>query len=241
MPALSRHRPDRPTRALARLLLLSAVLIALAGPLGPAAAATAAPGVAVDPGYGPPLATVKVIGSGFCPPPCGPVAINFAGIYVTADVAVDSNGAFSTIVQVPGSARPGQVAVVASQRGGPVARTSFTVTINAPAPTQYPRPTSLPLPGGVPSLQRVPVQGPATGSDAPTRPAVAGPRTSVTSDSPQSTRSPSPGALLSTSARAAPRDHAGLTGSGWLLLLLAVVALPLAGGFFWLSRRARRP
>ena len=227
-------------------MLLSAVLVALValvGPLGPAAAATAASGVAVDPGYGPPLATVKVIGSGFCPPPCGPVAIKFAGIYVTADVAVDRNGAFSTIVQVPGSARPGQVAVVASQPGGPVARTSFTVTINAPAPTQYPRPTSLPLPGGVPTLQRVPAQGQATGSRAPTRPAVAGPRTSATSDSPQSTRSPSPVALLSTSARAAPRDHAGMTSSGWLLLLLLAVvgALPLAGGFFWLRRRARRP
>ena len=226
-------------------MLLSAVLVALValvGPLGPAAAATAASGVAVDPGYGPPLATVKVIGSGFCPPPCGPVAIKFAGIYVTGDVAVDRNGAFSTIVQVPGSARPGQVAVVASQPGGPVARTSFTVTINAPAPTQYPRPTSLPLPGGVPTLQRVPAQGQATGSRAPTRPAVAGPRTSASSDSPQSTRSPSPVALLSTSARAAPRDHAGMTSSGWLLLLLlAVVALPLAGGFFWLRRRARRP
>ncbi len=239
MPALSRHRPDGPIRVLARSLLLSAAMVALVGPLGPAAAATAASGVAVDPGYGPPLATVKVIGSGFRPP--GPVAINFAGIYVTADVAVDSNGAFSTIVQVPGSARPGQVAVVASQPNSPDARTSFTVTINAPAPTQYPRPTSLPLPGGLPTLQRVPAQGQATGSRAPTRPAAAGPRTSATSDSPQSTRSPSPGALLSTSARAAPRDHAGLTGSGWLLLLLAVVALPLAGGLFWLSRRARRP
>ena len=148
------------------------------------ASASPYPGVAIDPSYGPPLSAAKITGSGFCAASCGPVAINFAGVYV-ASIAVRADGSFSFLVQVPGSARPGTAAVIASQTAQPSARTTFTVTISAGPPRKYPQPTSRPFPGGQPipastSQQPLPTKpnlttgtpastfGPSRGPDPPT-------------------------------------------------------------------------
>src|SRR5436190_21861854 len=121
-------------------------LIVLAGASGTAAAAPGAPGLGADPPYGPPLTTIKLTGTGFCAAPCGPIRLTIANVRVDASTPTwQPDGTFITFARVPGSARPGDIPVVASQTdaGGQeiVARARFSVTPNVPAPTLYPAPT----------------------------------------------------------------------------------------------------
>jgi hypothetical protein len=76
------------------------------------------------------------------PDTCDPVHVVIGTLQVAQAIPVGTDGRFTTDVQVPGTVRPGQVAVIASQRDTTgteqTGRTVFTVTISAPAPTRIP-------------------------------------------------------------------------------------------------------
>src|SRR5437899_2156048 len=80
--------------------------------------AHADPSIGVDPASGPPLTVVKVTGIGYCPAPCSAVTIKIDTLNVATGVPVDGDGSFTAFVRVPGSVRPGAVAVIASQTDG---------------------------------------------------------------------------------------------------------------------------
>lgn len=216
--------------------LLAAPLLAVLGLLGSGVAAAAPlPAITVDPGYGPPLTTVKVVGRSFCAT-CGPVALSVAALNVdTAPVRAD--GSFSHLVRIPGSTRPGAVTIAASQ-GASTARTTFTVTVFQPAPKTYSPPSTVPPPGNLPSggVTGTPVQsssppGPAPSTASATT-APSDPSSSVASQSVSiepGPVSPVAGHRSSAHGSAAP-----------ITALIAAAALLAAGGVLWWLRR-RRP
>ena len=233
LSAPSGHRPGRQFAVPAALLLVLAAPTAAWSAVRPA-------GVFVDPGYGPPLAFVKVAGTGFCPAPCGPVLLRLAGVYVQSDVPVARDGTFAVVVQVPGSARPGPAAVVADQ-ADTTARGTFTVTISVAAPTRYPRPTSVPPPGGLPPPRQptapvvVDPLPPATPVARPAGPSPAPPATPTPRLAP--TPAGTPVELVAASRQAARRPATGPS-SRWLLLGLAAAGLGGVGVLWW-RRRGR--
>jgi hypothetical protein len=218
------HRTTRLLRWIVTTALATAAIV-LTMPAGPATAAVRA--IAVDPTTGPPLTTIKVTGSGFCPPPCGTVSISVGSLYVSSAITVASDGTFSTFIRIPGTVRPGPVDVIATQTtsdgGSGEARSTFMVTINQPAPKSYPPPSTVPAPGGLP-----------------------GAATPAASQNPAGTASSatSPGNGVSSPTRAdnaappATRPTSGGYGPvGWSLAVLLVIGLAAAGWWGWRRRR----
>jgi hypothetical protein len=224
----------KPTTRLSLTALLA--LLTVTRCAGTADAATA-PGLGVDPPYGPPLTIIKLSGTGFCPAPCGPIQITIASVRVdSASLTWHPNRTFTAFAQVPGSARPGDVPVVATQtdnNGQQVAaRTRFAVTINAPAPKHYPTPTSLQPPGGPPP--------PAHGSPQPTHhPA---PTTLATTSSPAAT--PTSTSPADHPSGASSHQSGGSSSPTGPILALTGAALAAAVGAIavtWWYRRRRTP
>lgn len=220
------------------------VLVALLITTGCVAAADAAPapGLGINPPYGPPLTTVKLTGTGFCAAPCGAVHITVASVRVdSSNLTWHPDRTFTVIVQVPGSARPGGVPVVATQTdraGNQVsARTQFAVTINVPAPTRYPTPTSLQPPGGGP--------GPVVSPAQPTPPTPSA--TPSATPSREKTPRPTSAATTATSSSVAPppttpaADHGSRSSSlkGPVLALIGLGLVAAAITAIWWRRRRR--
>src|SRR2546430_445004 len=158
--------------------VLLAVIILAAAP-GSAAAEPGAPGLGVDPPYGPPLTTVKLTGTGFCPAPCGPIQLTIASVRVdTGPFTWPADHTFTVLARVPGSARPGDVPVVATQTDATgqqiAARARFSVTINVTAPVHYPPPTGTQPPRRLPGTPAPP--------PAPTPPPAPAPPPTPTSE-----------------------------------------------------------
>ena len=226
----TRSAPDDPGAERVAIRTLFAVAIALAVVLAAGAPAFAAPGMVIDPASGPPLATIKVTGSGFCVSPSSAVTIEIGLLIVESNVPVDSAGQFTTFVQVPDTTRPPVAPVIASQTdagGNPIqTRRSFTVTVSQPPPVVYPPPSSIPAPTASP------LTGPS--------PSTASPQPTATSTVPAS--SPS----ASTTTRGSPTravganaaDDSGLRDG--VLIALVAAAVAAAGAIWWRIRRARR-
>jgi hypothetical protein len=227
--AVQANMTTRTTGLLCRVavIVLATAAIVLAMPAGPAAAAVRA--IAVDPTTGPPLTTIKVTGSGFCAAPCGPVSISVGSLYVSSGVTVASDGTFTTFIRIPGTARPGPVDVIATQTGSDggsgEARSTFTVTINQPAPKSYPPPSTVPAPGGLPGAA-TPAASQNTGGAPPNSPAA-------------STNAP-PAKGNDNPAAPATRPTSGSFGPvGWSLAVLLIIGLAAAGWWGW-RRRGRQ-
>lgn len=214
-------------RAAPAFALVAALALLSAG--GPAGAAT--PGLAVDPPSAPPLATLKVTGSGFCPVPCSTVTITIGVLTVETGVAVDAAGRFETFVQIPDTTRPPEAPVIASQSdagGSQVqARATLTVTVGQPPSVVYPTPSSIQPPSASPTDP-----SPTTVTEPS-----AGPPTSGGTDT---TVLPSDPVTTSSSATTTTATgRSGWSAWPWVVLGVAVVAL-LAGGLWWRTRRAHQ-
>lgn len=136
------------------LVVVLAVTLAMTAP-----AVASSPSIGIDPASGPPLTTIRVSGLAYCPPPCGPVSIIIGTLTVQDAVGVDAAGTFTSYVRVPGTARAGTTAVIASQSdshgGSLTSRTDFNVTPSHPPPTVYPPPSiTQPLGAGAPPVTR---------------------------------------------------------------------------------------
>jgi hypothetical protein len=222
---------------LARLVLLAALLSGAGAWAGPAGA-TPAPGLGIDPTYGPPLTIVKLTGTGFCPPPCGAVQITISFVRVdSSNLTWHRDGTFTILVQVPGSARPGSVPVVASQTDAKdqqlVARTSFQLTVNVPAPTHYPTPKALQPPGGAGS-----VAGSTPRSRPVSSPAISTPHTKPTTTPALSSAGSSSAATLSSTAAADQRSGSGSDIGAIAGIVAAGIAAAAAGAWWYRRRRA---
>jgi hypothetical protein len=230
----------------------SALLVALAVVLSATGSAGApASGVAVDPAYGPPLTNVKVSGTGFCRTGCSAVSISVGSLFVASDVAVQADGTFSTIMRMPGTVRPGDVTITASQtdQSGATAsaRTTFSVTTGSPAPTQYPAPTTIQPPTGSPPTARPPqnvTQPAATGGSTtlagqPGQPGQPSSSPATTADQAGSGTTTSVSsttggrALSATPVRHRRPDHTAL----FVLLTFILLAATAGGGGWWYHRR----
>lgn len=234
----------------AAVVLLLALWVCLPAAAVPAASAATVPTIVVDPTYGPPLTTLRVTGRSFCPAPCSPVSISAGSLILEAGVAVDAGGRFTTFIRLPGTVRPGEVTISASQTtrtGSPVqASTTFTVTISVPAPKTYPPPQTIPAPGGLPprpgaatpTRTVAPTTTPSPthtpGSSATTKPtATSGPAT--TTGLPTATATAT-AATIQASPTSAPSSG---TSPVWWVLLVAAAAAAVAGGVIWLRRRPK--
>ncbi len=225
---------------------LTATLLAAAVPAAPSYAADQPnPTVAIDPGYGPPLSTVKVSGYGFCAAPCPNVNINIAGVYV-ANTTVTAKGRFSALVQIPGSARPGSTPVIASQTNQLHGRTTFTVTISAPAPHSYPRPSLQPLPGGrpatTPNRSRQPSSPAASTTPSRSHSPTLSATSTTTPSEPVGTTAPAvqptSSNLAAAGVKADSQTRQGPRGWRWVAAMVALLALVAAG--LITRRRTRR-
>jgi hypothetical protein len=220
-----------------RLVAVLALLIVTLGLATVARALT--PAVAIDPASGPPLTTIKVSGSSFCPPPCSPVSILVDNVHVDDNVAVGADGSFSTFVQVPGGTSAGPTPVAATQtdaEGNPAsAQTDFNVTPNQPAPVQYPPPSSVQPPSGGPSTTAATV--PTT--DQPTTTEASSQSSPSASSSPTTTSSSASSSPGSSQVAAATGSSTGSSGSNTGLIVgLVVAALAIAVGVgLWTARR----
>jgi hypothetical protein len=214
---------------------LAAPLLALgiAGLVGMGTAGSAPlPSITVDPGYGPPLTTVKVVGRSFCTT-CGPVALSVAALNVDS-AQVRADGTFSHLVRIPGSTRPGTVTIAATQ-ANTTARATFTVTVYQPAPKTYPAPSTVPAPGNLPSssVTGSPVQSSTSAPPAPTTTASPRPSSSATAQT-TSTNGSGGGPTAITPAA---EHHSAADGSAWSIAALAAVAALLAiGAAAWWRR-----
>ena len=228
----------------------SSVTIVLALVLSATGSAAApASGVAVDPTYGTPLTVVNVTGTGFCHSGCSAVSISVGSLFVASDVAVQNDGSFSKVIRMPGTVRPGEVAITASQtdqNGAPTsARTTFTVTTGTPAPTQYPTPSTIQPPTGSPPTTRPPqsvTQPPASGNST----TVAGQPGQPSSSSVTAASDPAltvttaggPGTAGGKALPARPIRHQGSDHTALFVLLGALVLAAIAaGGGWWYHRR----
>ena len=231
----TRSAPDDPgaERVAIRTLFSVATAFAIvlvAGAPAFAAPAFAAPGMVIDPASGPPLATIKVTGSGFCMSPCSAVTIEIGLLIVESNVPVDSAGQFTTFVQVPDTTRPPVAPVIASQTdaGGNLIQTrrSFTVTVSQPPPVVYPPPSSIPAPTASP------LTGPS--------PSTASPQPTAASTAPASSPSASTTThrLPTHAVGANAAEDSGLRDGA--LIAVAGAILAVAGAIWWRTRRARR-
>jgi hypothetical protein len=215
----------------APLLALGAIASLLGSGL---AAAAPLPSITVDPGYGPPLTTVKVVGRSFCAT-CGPVALSVAALNVDS-APVRADGTFSHLVRIPGSTRPGSVTIAATQ-GTTTARTAFTVTVFQPAPTTYSPPKTVPAPGNLPSATASATGTPVQSSSS------SGPAPGTTSSNPPSSAA-SPSVSIEPTAASPVADHRSSgAGSARPIAALAAAAAALlaaGGGVWWLRRRRPR-
>jgi hypothetical protein len=113
-------------------VLVAALAATAAGGSAAAAVAPPAPSIAVDPSGGHPLDSVTVSGSSFCAT-CGPVQIR-VDFQPVGSATPSGDGTFSALVQIPGTVRPEQIPIDATQTatsGTPTtARTWFTVTVS---------------------------------------------------------------------------------------------------------------
>jgi hypothetical protein len=231
---MRRPRPNIRIAILATSMLVSALAV-MVGAAGPSAAD--APGVAVDPAYGPPLTTIKVTGAHFCGSPCGPAAIVIANLTVADNIPVSPDGTFTTFVRVPGTARPGAVPVLVSQTAASgatqTARDDFTVTVSTPAPTIYPPPATGQVPSAGTPAAGIPPSSPASSLPGPNTGTgrVGGPGPKSTADA----RGYGPAApRVDRAARTSPAG----TSPWWIVLLaLAVVAAAGLAAVVWRHRR----
>lgn len=208
------------------ILAIVALLMTVDG-----ATASPVPTVSVNPAYGPPLTIVKVTGHAFCTT-CGQVTIFVSSLAVDR-ASVAANGTFSKLIRIPGSSRPGAAMIGASQGGGRPALTTFTVTVDQPAPTTYPPPSSIPPPGNLPP--------PHDASTAHTRSRTSSPPVSgspAESPTTSSTTAPQASVTPSGSASSASAAHGGRT-PAWPWITAAAAAV-LIGGSAWAFQRRRR-
>jgi len=128
---------------------------------GPNQLVNADASIGISPAGGPPLSTVQVSGQGFCPT-CGMITISMNSQTI-GHADADTNGQFSTSVQVPGTVSPGQNTVTASQNGQGgntiTARDSYYVVISS-QPTKQPTAS--------PTVNQTPSQSPRSSSSATT-------------------------------------------------------------------------
>jgi hypothetical protein len=226
----------RNLRRVTTVMCWTAALALLYG--GTAEAAVRA--IGVSPATGPPLATVRITGSGFCPPPCGPVAISIGSLYVASNITIRPSGGFQVFVRMPGTVRPGPVAITATQtiKGGRVesAQTTFTVTPGQPPPITYPPPSSSQPPGGLPPPSGKPTTArpnpqtpsPSPSQETPSPPSQAGPPAATSSAASQS---------QSARSAAARTTGGGGTLTTWLLGAGLLAAACAVGAWLWLRRR----
>lgn len=199
------------------------------------------PAIGIDPAYGPPRTIVKIVGTGFCTAAagCSPVSILVDSLYVDGGIAVGADHGFTAYIQIPGTVRPGSVAVQAVQTdhsGAQVtARDEFTATTGAPAPTLYPTPATIPPPGGLPPVTTAPVSHSPAGASASPSPSA--------SPEQQSADTPGPRAAPSdaTSVAATAVGQATKSSDATPVIIAVVAGLLLAAlGVVAVTVRRRR-
>ncbi len=220
-------------------LAASVLTVLLAG--GPAGAT---PGLVVDPLSGPPGTTLKLVGGGFCPPPCSPVTISVGSLIVESGVPVDATGGFTTFVVVPDSTRPPTAPVTAAQTTAastPVSsRQIFTVTVSRPAPVLYPRPAQVQAPTASPAPQPT---DPTTSAPTTSAPPAGAPTTAMAPTVPAPSPTVSSPSTTSPHLALGPHSDGGRSLS-WSVILATAVTLPLAAAVavavLWRRARSRR-
>lgn len=231
---------------IARSAAVFALVVAILSSASPAGAAE--PSIAVDPGTGPPLTTIKVIGLGFCGPPCGPVSIIIGTLDVADGVTVGAGNSFTAFVQVPGVTRSGSNPVIAIQTASDgttlSGRTTFGVTVSRPAPTYYPPPSSIQPPGGGIGVSTPPRPSPT--SVAGTVPGVES--TTATTTTPTTTSTVTQSGIAGTTLAPPTRQALAISDrrrspSHGVAIAVALVATLSAGlaAVLWWRRRQLEP
>jgi hypothetical protein len=209
--------------------LFAAVLAASAGALlwlaAPPAAAASVPQLSLNPIAGSPGTQVTATGTGFCPAPCSPVELDYAGAPIDRSVTVAANGSFRVTFTVPANSPGGRVTVYASQSDAVSTRQ---------ASTQFQETPSVPASGGT---SGAPGHTSSAPSNHPTTTSASTPATTSVVPPVTSASAPSQSEPVLTVA-AKPRANGKSTNATpWIIAgVVAAAALTALGTFAWRRR-----
>ncbi|MBV9292428.1 MAG: hypothetical protein JO222_08255 [Frankiales bacterium] len=223
-------------RSATALALLTTAIVAAGG--NSAIAAEQAPGVRLQPGYGPAGSYVRLQGAHFCTHPCSDVSVVADGLQIASGIVVSRHGKFDTSVQIPGSAQPSTLRVVAQQKDATGVMRSAETTFNVVPEVAGP---SVSLP---PGNQQAPV-GSGAAEPPVSSPTAARPtRTRVKTAAPSGAPSPTTRAAATSAApepaAAAERSRSTSGSSGWWIAGVTAAAVLLAGAAAVAVRLRRR-